>query len=125
MLFFLSPVVLSFIDANLQQDLFLPTSLLLPSYVAALHGDAHQRRFCSHFSRCGTFVSFHKCERTMILLLYIWVIPILYSCMLTLEYNKDFDTNRIDLQHEINDKYQYEFLMRFFFSIFKISFKQI
>lgn len=33
---FLSPVVLSFIDANLQQDLFLPTGLLLPSYVAAL-----------------------------------------------------------------------------------------
>lgn len=28
-------LVLSFIDANLQQDRFLPTSLLLPSYVAA------------------------------------------------------------------------------------------
>lgn len=40
----------------------------------------------------------------------MWIIPIFYSYILTLEYNKDFDTNRIDLQNEINN-YQYEFLI--------------
>lgn len=68
---FLSPVVLSFIEANLQLDLLLPTSLLLPSYVAALNGDAHQERFCSHFFPLWDLRSIHESKRTITLLLYI------------------------------------------------------
>lgn len=106
--------------------LFVTGSFIHRSKLAARSASSHQlappfiRGSSSWRCTSGTFLfsffplwdlrSIHESKRTITLLLYMWIIPIFYSYILTLEYNKDFDTNRIDLQNEINN-YQYDFLI--------------